>query len=391
MAMELETLKHLLDVQKRKVLFDKILEKLREIGNLEFVKYEVFETSEGRIPVITITKLSDLSEVKYVKVFVGAQHNEYNGLFGMLDFLKLIQKQKININEILDNNQMLIFLPLMNPYGFLNPRKDNKSGYYLKNGTNLNRYWRRTFAPEYQNFNDDHNESPLPEHTKIVKRILQQYWEHEDIAIYILDFHETSLLRRSLSELGQNLHKESITYKFDRIYKEVIVLNILKLYNIPYYRKPLFKTCGRDANHKHIQLSMKQLEVVYEKLLDFIAKNNDKLPFFFCYSERGKEYCQKLANIVYNKLKERKILWEIYEPSISHQHVYHGCIVLMNDATSRPNVYSMEIESHKHFFNIFEEIEKSKINPNYFEDKLRSINISLELVVESIKEMIKLF
>jgi len=85
------------------------------------------------------------------------------------------------------------------------------------------------------------------------------------------------------------------------------------------------------------------------------------------------------------------MLWEIYEPSISHQHIYHGCIVLMNDATSRPNVYSMEIESHKHFFNIFEEIEKSKINPNYFEDKLRSINISLELVVESIKEMIKLF
>ena len=93
--MELETLMQLLDVQKRRVLFDKILDKLREIGNLEFVKYEVFETSEGRIPVITITKLSDLSEVKNVKVFVGAQHNEYNGLFGILDLLKQIQKQQI--------------------------------------------------------------------------------------------------------------------------------------------------------------------------------------------------------------------------------------------------------------------------------------------------------
>jgi hypothetical protein len=51
----------------------------------------------------------------------------------------------------------------------------------------------------------------------------------------------------------------------------------------------------------------------------------------------------------------------------------------------------MEIESHKQFFNIFDEIEKSKTDPNYFDDKLKSINISLELVVESIKVMIKLF
>ncbi len=279
----------------------------------------------------------------------------------------------------------------MNPYGFLNPRKDNKSGYYLKDGTNLNRYWRRTFAPEYPDLNDDHHDYPIPEHPKIVKKVLKQYWEHENISIYILDFHETSLLRRSLAELSQNLHKESITYKFDRIYKEIIIFNILKLYNIPYHREPLFRTCTRDVNHKHIQLSIKQLDVVYEKLLDFISINSDKLPFFFCYSKRSKEYCQNLANIVYNKLKERNTLWGIYEPSISHQHVYHGCIVLMNEATSRKNLYSMEIECHKQFFNIFEEIEKSKTDPFYFDKKLRSINISIELIVESIKEMIKLF
>ncbi|MFX1339210.1 MAG: hypothetical protein ACFFDK_11425, partial [Promethearchaeota archaeon] len=157
------------------------------------------------------------------------------------------------------------------------------------------------------------------------------------------------------------------------------------------YREPLFKKCGRNINHAHIQLSIKQLDTVYEKLLDYISNNDDKLPFYFCYSEKSKNYCQKLANIVYNKLKNRNILWETYYPSISHQHVYHGCIVLMNDATTRPNVYALEIECHKQFFNIFDEIEKSKTKSHYYEEKLRSINISLELIVESIIEMIKLF
>ncbi|TFG30725.1 MAG: hypothetical protein EU532_00090 [Promethearchaeota archaeon] len=391
MTIEIETLKLLLELEKRRILFDKIIDKLRIYSTLKYINLVLFETSEGSIPVITISKHLDINEVTYVKVFVGAQHNEYNGLFGILNFLTLIKEQKIKIEEILLKNQVLIFFPLMNPYGFLNPSKDNKSGYYLKNGTNLNRYWRRTFAPEYQKFNDDHNEYPIPEHANIVKRILQPYWEQEHIKIYILDFHETSLLRRGLIDLSLNLQKESITYKFDYVYKEFIILNILKMYNIPYYRKPLFKKCGRNANHTHIQLSIKQIDMVYEKLLEYIVQNNDKLSFYFCYSEKSKKYCQKLANIVYNKLKKRNILWETYYPSIDHQHIYHGCIVLMNDATTRRNLYSMEIESHKQFFNLFEEIEKSKMDPNYFNDKLRSIDMSIELVVESIKEMIKLF
>ena len=391
MAMELETLKHLLNLEKREVLFDKVFDELRESGKLNYVKFEAFETSEGSIPVISITKSSDPREVKFLKVFVGAQHNEYNGLFGMLKFLKLIKEEHIDIHALLENGQMLLFLPLMNPYGFLNPRKDNKSGYYLKNGTNLNRYWRRTFAPEFHNFNDDQNEHPLPEHTKIVKKILKPYWDREDIAIYILDFHETSLLQRDLSDLVQNLSKESITYKFDHVYKDMIILNILKMYNIPYYREPLFKNCGRNANHRHIQLSMKQIDIVCEKLFDYVSNNHNKLPFYFCYSERSKNYCQKLANIVYHKLEAKKTLWETCYPSISHQHVYHGCIVLMNDAASRPNLYALEIECHKQFFNIFEEYEKSKVDPLYFDEKLRSINISLELIVESIREMSKLF
>ena len=98
----------------------------------------------------------------------------------------------------------------MNPYGFLNPSKDNKSGYYLKNSSNLNRFWRRTFAPEYKNFNDDQIEYPIPEHAKIVKKILNKYWVKEDIPIYVLDFHETSLLERIPKELNRELKKNLI-------------------------------------------------------------------------------------------------------------------------------------------------------------------------------------
>ena len=383
MAMELETLKHILDAENRDVLFDKILDKLREIGNLEFVKYEVFETSEGRIPVITITKLSDLSEVKYVKVFVGAQHNEYNGLFGILKFLTMIREKEINIEDLLIDGQVLIFAPLMNPFGFLYPSQDNKSGYYLKNGTNLNRFWRRAFAPEYINGEDDLDVLEVPEQVTIFKKLLQKYWEKEDIKICLLDFHETSLLEKFPRELSKDL---TPYYKFDHWLKEGIIFNVMKLYDIPFYRKPLFVKCNRSIGHTHIQLSMKQLETVFEKLIHYMGNNQGKLPFYFAYSNKSEEHCKRLAKKVYSTLKKK--LWETYFPAFDHSFHDHGCFVKLSDATSRKNFYSMELENQKQFFDIFEEIEKSRNNPDYFKNKLDSINVSLELAIEAIREMI---
>jgi len=51
----------------------------------------------------------------------------------------------------------------------------------------------------------------------------------------------------------------------------------------------------------------------------------------------------------------------------------------------------MELESKKQFFDIFREIEKFKSDPDYLEKKVNSINKSILLVRETIKEMIKLF
>ena len=384
--MKQKTLKALLDISNRQGLYNCILDDLKAVQDLKFTTLETYEISDGKIPIIKIAPNSKPQGFKHVKVFVGAQHNEYNGLFGILEFFKLLQQEKITFKDIIKENQVLYFLPLMNPYGFLNPRKDNKSGYYLKSGTNLNRFWRRAFAPEYKSGNEDLDISPIPEQIKIIKNLLQKYWDNKEIFIYILDFHETSLLERFPIDLSKNL---TPFYKFDHWLKEGIILNVIKLYNLTYYRKPLFFKCNPSADHTHINLTHKQIETFHEKLREYILKNQGKgkLPFYFCYSNKSKDYCLKLAKLVYDKLKEK--LWETYFPAFDHSFHNHGCFVRMNDAISRPRIYSMELESQKHFFNIFEEIKKS--DPNYIENKINLINVSIEFVLKTIQEMILLF
>jgi hypothetical protein len=382
-------LNQLLDLRNRNILFDKILKKLKNYADLENIYYYEFKTSEGKIPIITLTKSLKFEEIRYVKIFVGAQHNEYNGLFGIIEFLNLIEKSAIRLNEILKDHQALILAPLLNPYGFLHPRKNNKSGYYLKNGTNLNRFWRRTFAPEYKDGEDDLNNYEIPEHAKILKRVLDKFWEKEDIQVYILNFHETSLLERFSEELNSNLKIDLNTFKFSHWLKEGIIYNIIKLYDINFTRIPLFYKCNPNADHTHINLTIKQLEVVCNKLQEHISNNKGKLQFYFCYSNRSKELCQRLAQNIYKNLKN--ILWETYFPAFNHNFNDHGCFVNMNDATTRKGVYSMELETQKQFFNIFDEIEKSKTVIDYFDKKIKIMNMSIKLVVESIKEMIIIF
>jgi len=387
--MNLNALKSILDIKKRKNLYNEILDSLRELKAVKYFKYIEFETSEGIVPFVYVAKEFDINRINSVKVFVGAQHNEYNGLFGILEFLNLLETEKLNSSEILQDNQILIFAPLMNPYGFLNPTTENKTGYYLKNGSNLNRFWRRTFVTEYEKLREDLNGFPIPEIATIFKNLLKEYWERNEIAIYFIDFHETSLLEKFPKELSLNLKNESYTYRFDHWLKEGIIANVIKLYNIPYYEKPLFRKCNPSADHTHLNLSIQQIDLVFEKLLDYLSKNQGKLPFYFCYNQKSKEYCEKLANQVYNKLEDK--LYDTYYVSFDHYFHDHGCFVKMSDSTTREKVYSIELEAIKQFFNIFEEIEKSEMDADYFEKKLNSINVSIELVVETIIEMIKLF
>ncbi|MHA2390781.1 MAG: hypothetical protein ACXAEX_02330 [Promethearchaeota archaeon] len=383
------TLRDILQLNNRHTLFEKILFNLRKFSNSENIDYFQFETSEGIIPLIRIAKSLNIEQVDRVKVFLGAQHNEYNGLFGIIEFLNVIRASEVISDEIQLDNQIIFFAPLMNPYGFLHPKKENKSGYYLRNNTNLNRFWRRTFAPEYKNGESDLNKHLLPEHTMILKKMLEKFWKRENIHIYFLDFHETSLLKRHSVNLINNLKEKSITYKFSHWLEEEIIRNIIHLYEIPISMKPLYYRCNPNTDHTHLSLSFKQIDIVYERLQEYIENNNKKLPFYFCYSQRSKEFCEKLANNIYLKLKD--ILWETKFPAYNHYFNDHGCLVNMNDATHRTGVFSIELESEKHFFNIFDEIHKSKNETNYLEEKLKIMNKSIQLVVASIREMVNLY
>ena len=88
--MNLETLKALLDISNRNKLFIEILNELKQANNIEFISYQAFKTSEGVIPLIKIAKNSKFEDIKHVKVFIGAQHNKYNGLFSIIKFFQLL-------------------------------------------------------------------------------------------------------------------------------------------------------------------------------------------------------------------------------------------------------------------------------------------------------------
>ncbi|MHA1148216.1 MAG: hypothetical protein ACTSR8_08220 [Promethearchaeota archaeon] len=378
--MDLDLLKALLKIDQRKEIYKNLLDFYKSLDNIKNISYKAFEISDGIVPVIYVGESLSSKKLKYVKLFIGAQHNEYNGLFGIKEFLEE------NIEDKILKDQLLIFLPLMNPYGFLKPNKYNKSGYYLKNGANLNRFWRHAFAPEHLQAKNDIKDYKEPKQVEILKSIVQKYWDKKDIGIYVLDFHETSLLYRFPKELSFDL---TIYYKFDHWLKEAIVENILTLYEIPHYQKPLFYKFNPLADYTHINLSIKQIDLVLEKLREYLVNNRDRLAYYFCYSNKSKDYCFKLAGRVYNALKDK--LWETKFPAYPHDYHDHGCFVKMSDATSREKVYTMELENQKQFFNLFEEIELCKNDPEYLNKKLQFFNISIDLVVRAIKEMIHLF
>lgn len=383
--MDIKTLNGLLNVQDRRSLFDEIRERLNKLEPQENFSVTEYETSDNVIPCVKVAKNLNQDEFSRIKVFIGAQHNEYNGLFGILEFLEHLAEDPEKRSTFLRENQLLIFFPLMNPHGFLNPSKKNKSGYYLKNGSNLNRFWRRTFVPDYEHFHQDGLEFPIPEECHVVKKVLDNFWKDDHLALYFMDFHETSLLERFPRELSINL---TLYYKFDHWLKEAIIENILDLYDIKVFRRPLFFQCNPSADHGHVNLTLKQLDKVFEKLHEYQKDNVNKLPFYFCYSDRSEEYAKKLSKKVYDELQS--ILWKTNKPAYDHHFHDHGCFVKMCDATTRKQVIALELESQKQFFNLFEEIEQADKTPGYHVEKLQKINESLILAKKAISEMILL-
>ncbi|MFW9939008.1 MAG: hypothetical protein ACFFD5_15290 [Candidatus Thorarchaeota archaeon] len=383
--MNYQVLEKLLNLPLRSLLYKEILNKFHAVKNIQNIRYREFAIEDGTIPVITVNEKAKLDDIEEVYVFIAAQHNEYNGLFGILEFFEGIIEGKVILENYLRKHQILFFFPLMNPYGFLYPNKKNKSGYFLKNGENLNRFWRRTFVPEFKNSESDLNNLRMPEQTKILYSLLEKYWLKNGIKFYFMDFHETSLLERYLMKLSHNFN---YTYKFSHWIEERIIINIMELYNIS--SSPLSRTkCKFSGNFPNINLSKKKVDLINEKLQEYIKENKKKLPFYYSHSKNAHQYCINLAQKVYYNLKSK--LWETKFLTDDHKFDNHGCFVKMSDATKRKHVYSMALESKKEFFNIFDEIQKAKRNSYYYDEKLFDIKINIELVYNTITEMIKVF
>jgi hypothetical protein len=83
----------------------------------------------------------------------------------------------------------------------------------------------------------------------------------------------------------------------------------------------------------------------------------------------------------------KEILWETTFPSFNHNSAEPGCLVDLSDTSIRRGVYSMELESEKLFFNIFDEINMARISPDYANNKIKKFSKSIQLVVDSIKTM----
>ncbi len=376
-----DILNKLLIPQERKKLLNEIFNKLELFNKSDFVELEYLKISDGKIPVLTINKPKSLDQLKRVFIFVGSQHNEYSGLFGMISYLT--ESVSTNNSELLLKdkiNTMMIFFPLMNIYGFLNPRPDNKSGYYLKNGDNLNRYWRNTFIPNYIEKDEDNNPYIIPENALVFKNFIQEYWER-DLEIFLIDFHETSLLRRFTEDMVKNLNA---FYKLEHYYKMWIVEYLVKRENLP-KREPLFVKPHPDLDHHHFNITINQGEQLRENLKVAWEKNKDTLPFAYIYNYKSGDFCRSIARNVQSKLKD--LIWDIRQPAFLHPED-HGCFVCLGHSTQRPKTFTFELECDKQFFNLLEEIEKCKSNQVYFNKKIDNVNKTIEIVRETIKAVV---
>lgn len=374
-------LKKILNPEERNNLLEEIYEIFDNFNKNDLIELVFLEISDGKIPVLTINKPKSLDQLKKVYIMVGSQHNEYCGLFGQISYLYGLIST--NNSEFLPKEleySMMIFFPLMNPYGFLNPRPDNKFGYYLKNGDNLNRYWRKTFIPNYIEKDEDNNPYIIPENALVLKNFIQEYWER-DLEIYLIDFHETSLLRRFTEDMVKNLNA---FYKLEHYYKMWIVEYLVKREVLP-KREPLFVKPHPDLDHHHFNITINQGEQLRENLKEAWEKNNDKLPFAYIYNYKSGDFCRSIARNVQSKLKD--LMWDIRQPAFLHPED-HGCFVCLGHSTQRPKTFTFELECDKQFFNLLEEIEKCKSNQVYFNKKIDNINKTIEIVRETIKAVV---
>jgi hypothetical protein len=344
----------LLYPQQRINLFLKIANILQKKADSLQINYKKLRLNDSNyIPVIFQRKLNPSAPFILIQ---GAQHNEYNGTFGIIDYLN--SKSVDSILEWCKNTGGgFCFIPILNVKGFLNPNRENKWGYFTTNperinndeiNLNTNRFWDKTI--DYKILND--SKYNIPEENRLLGNFLLNLREVRDMPnskFIILDFHETSLPYRFRKDMEI---KFDIDYSIRDHWLKGWVLETALLYkNVPFINKvskPVVKLV-RDA-------------------LSNLNKNIDlKTMYFLLFTPHSRKFAQYISNKVENRYKAK--LWFSTKYCFYHKYPLNGCYCTAN--MNRPWINAIEIEARKIFFDLEKERNNFE-NINGYKDHLIS-------------------
>lgn len=367
----MDALDCILDIEKRKRLFNKIVEGLISSEaklNAKFVKINI-SRGEYFIPVLYSPKQKDGAPIL---TFIGAQHNEFSGLFGQMQFL------------LSDSSQFLMewkertkggfcFVPLFNVDGFFRPKKHNKWGYFSRlnnnnptsgNYINLNRYWNEVFSNYLSNVPVEHHEFG-----KFLSGI-GGLGEGRQGPLYIIDFHETSLVYRYIEELALRFDND---YRVDHWIKKWIIDSTSD------YIK---------ANNPHFN-PFDEMQNFKEVIKSLFKERMDKSFYVIEYAESTEKMAREIDKMIYPVYKNKLIYSS--NRCLLQPYPIKGSII----ASSRqfPWVFALEFEFRKLIYDLKKEQELVKKNPDYklilLDEFILNQEITSQIIVSILKTLNK--
>ena len=67
---------------------------------------------------------------------------------------------------------------------------------FLKNGSNLNRYWGDVFAPGYLSEKDNFDDKPIPEHAISFRKLIEKYWSHALVDMVAIAYSAEGIIKK---------------------------------------------------------------------------------------------------------------------------------------------------------------------------------------------------